>query len=368
MINLLPENNNSGFKGEVKKTYNLLDLLKYLFLWSSTVLFLKVMSNFNISLKNRYCEMQVYAKDIGVLYLIFVFSWLVGIISLGGLDLDIISENLFFCIIPVVVSPSTKLEGTTTELNPLTITGFTDAEGCFHVSITKSTDTKINWKTSVIFQFGLHISELPFLLCIQKHFNGVGYITTNVKNSTAYYTVTKFSDIVNVVIPHFLKYPLVSKKAIDFHLFCKIVEVMSTKGHLTMVGLSKIVSFKAGMNKGLTPSLKSTFPDLNEYIPIVNFNYIISDAWLVGFIAGEGCFSVLPQRNHFRTKFNLTQHSRDLELLEAIKSHIGIGYIYSDKNITNYAITSIKDCFNYILPYLAEHPLPESCNKLINFF
>ena len=29
-------------------------------------------------------------------------------------------------------------------LDPNTVTGFTDGEGCFHVSITKSTDTKIN--------------------------------------------------------------------------------------------------------------------------------------------------------------------------------------------------------------------------------
>lgn len=29
-------------------------------------------------------------------------------------------------------------------LDPNTVTGFTDGEGCFHVSVTKSTDTKIN--------------------------------------------------------------------------------------------------------------------------------------------------------------------------------------------------------------------------------
>jgi len=106
--------------------------------------------------------------------------------------------------------------------------------------------------------------------------------------------VTKFSDVVNVVIPHFLKYPLLTKKAIDFHLFCSIVEEMSTKGHLTISGLSKIVSLKAGMNNGLTPSLISAFPDVKSNVPIINLNYDIADAWLVGFIAGEGCFSILP--------------------------------------------------------------------------
>ena len=171
-------------------------------------------------------------------------------------------------------------------LDPLFITGFSDAEACFHASVIKSTDTKINWKTSVVFQFGLHISELPLLLRIQEHFNGVGFIIKNVKNNTAYYTVTKFNDIVNVILPHFLNYPLLSKKAIDFHLFCKIVEVMSTKSHFTITGLQKIISFKASMNKGLTPSLVNAFPNVKPYIPVIVFNYIIQDAWLVGFIAG----------------------------------------------------------------------------------
>ena len=143
---------------------------------------------------------------------------------------------------------------------------------------------------------------------------------------------------------------------------------MSIKGHLNMEGLSKMVSFKAGMNNGLTPSLISAFPDVKPNVPIINFNNAISDAWLIGFIAGECCFSILPQKNHFRTKFHITQHSRDLVLLEAIKSYIGTGYIYSNNNnVTNYAVTSVNDCFNFILPFLAQNPLPKSCNKFTNF-
>ncbi len=165
------------------------------------------------------------------------------------------------------------------------------------------------------------------------------------------------------ILPHFLNYPLLSKKAIDFHLFCKIVEVMSTKSHLTITGLQKIISFKASMNKGLTPSLVNAFPNVKPYIPVIVFNYIIQDAWLVGFIAGEACFSIFPyKRSSFRTNFHITQHSRDLILLEAIKTHIGTGNIHSNKNITNYAVTSINDCFNYILPLLARQPLPVISN------
>lgn len=89
--------------------------------------------------------------------------------------------------------------------------------------------------------------------------------------------MTKFRDIVNVVIPHFLKYPLISKKALDFHLFCRIVEVMSGKGHLNMEGLSKIVSFKASMNNGLSPSLISAFPNVKPYLPKINIHCVITD-------------------------------------------------------------------------------------------
>jgi hypothetical protein len=67
--------------------------------------------------------------------------------------------------------------------------------------------------------------------------------------------------LINVIIPHFVKYPLLSQKQADFFLFKSAVELVNAKEHLTLSGLQKIVNIKASFNKGLTKSLKEAFPE-----------------------------------------------------------------------------------------------------------
>jgi len=51
-------------------------------------------------------------------------------------------------------------------------------------------------------------------LGIQKSLLGVG--KCNVRGNVAVYNVLKLKDIINIVIPHFIKYPLASQKKADF--------------------------------------------------------------------------------------------------------------------------------------------------------
>jgi hypothetical protein len=60
---------------------------------------------------------------------------------------------------------------------------------------------------------------------------------------------------------HFLKYPLLSQKQVDFFLFKAVVELVNANEHLTLLGLQKIVNIKASLNKGLPESLKEAFPN-----------------------------------------------------------------------------------------------------------
>jgi hypothetical protein len=54
--------------------------------------------------------------------------------------------------------------------------------------------------------------------------------------------------LTTIIIPHFEKYPLLTKKSADFILFKQVVELMSKKGHLSMDGLNQILNIKASMN------------------------------------------------------------------------------------------------------------------------
>jgi len=68
-----------------------------------------------------------------------------------------------------------------------------------------------------------------------------------------------------VIIDHFKRYPLLTKKLEDFLLFSQIFDLIAQKEHLTLSGLYKILAIKASMNLGLPESLKGAF---SEIIPI----------------------------------------------------------------------------------------------------
>jgi len=60
-------------------------------------------------------------------------------------------------------------------LNPWFVTGFTDAEGCFSISIKPDAKLKLKWRASPLFIIKLHIKDLAILEEI-KHTLDVGKI------------------------------------------------------------------------------------------------------------------------------------------------------------------------------------------------
>jgi hypothetical protein len=90
-----------------------------------------------------------------------------------------------------------------------------------------------------------------------------GNISVNATRGYAEYYVSSIKDIINVIIPHFIKYPLITQKCADFLFFKSVVEMISRKEHLTIEGLRNIVSIKAAMNKGLTAILIKSFPGIS---------------------------------------------------------------------------------------------------------
>jgi hypothetical protein len=73
------------------------------------------------------------------------------------------------------------------------------------------------------------------------------------------FRVNSLQDLTNIIIPHFLKYPLLAQKAADFDLFKQVTELMKNKAHLKTEGIKEIINIKASMNLGLSDELKSNF-------------------------------------------------------------------------------------------------------------
>jgi len=70
---------------------------------------------------------------------------------------------------------------------------------------------------------------------------GCGMIEKDYKNSrSCIYSVYKFSDNYEKIIPFFLKNKIIGVKSEDFADWCKVAELIKAKDHLTSSGLGKI--------------------------------------------------------------------------------------------------------------------------------
>ena len=103
----------------------------------------------------------------------------------------------------------------------------------------------------------LHVKDLPILLDIKQFFK-VGNISHN--KDSVLYQVNSIEDIVNVIIPHFDLFPLISKKKADFLLFKLAIELIRKKEHKSIEGIYKLIGIKASLNKGILEKLKTSFP------------------------------------------------------------------------------------------------------------
>ena len=91
--------------------------------------------------------------------------------------------------------------------------------------------------------------------------------------------------------------------------------------------------------------------------------------WVVGFVDGEGCFSVSIHRNamcrstggwQLRPVFHVYQHVRHRAVLEELVSFFGVGRLRSKgpkSSAWTYAVDSLRDLEAVVLPFFERHPL-----------
>ena len=142
-------------------------------------------------------------------------------------------------------------------LDPWFLTGFSDAEGSFIISIYRDEKSKFKWRVSAYFSIHIHVKDVLLLEQIHKTF-GVGTLRKNNENTVLF----RVSDIkeLQTIIDHFKNYPLVSAKYSDFLLFEQCFNIIKKKEHLTSDGFKRILDLRASLNKGLSPELKEAFP------------------------------------------------------------------------------------------------------------
>lgn len=253
-------------------------------------------------------------------------------------------------------------------LNPLWVTGFSDGESSFSVSVTHNKAYKTGYVFIPSFAIELKDKDLDLLYKIQGFFQGVGKVYKIENKGHAVYAVTKISDLNNIIIPHFIKYPLLTIKRINFLLFKEIIDLMYKKSHLTLGGAQSVINIRASMNKGATRNFLENFP----YTVPVGLPYInplsvkdISVDWLIGFTDAEGCFFINVRLNRKKTgywvspAFILAQHSRDTTLFYLIKEFLSGGSVIKEttKPVVRYRSDNLSLILEVIIPLFDKNPL-----------
>ena len=121
----------------------------------------------------------------------------------------------------------------------------------------------MGWNVRSLFSIGLHSRDLALLLQI-KSFFGCGIIVKNDAKNEVSYRVNSLQDLTNIIIPHFLKYPLMTVKSSNFLIFKECIEIIKKKEHLTEAGLFKILALKTNLSNGLSDKLRAVFPNIEQ--------------------------------------------------------------------------------------------------------
>ena len=252
------------------------------------------------------------------------------------------------------------------KLNPYFVTGFVDGEGCFSIKFIRNKKMKLGWSIYLSFEIHLHRKDRELLENIRENLGRVGTIYDG-SNKSYLYCVASLPEITNTIIPFFDKYPLLSRKYIDFELFKQAASIMTKKEHLEEKGFYKILSIKASMRKGLTGTLAESFPNI---VPVLNVNLnkplpeVLNPYWIAGFTQGEGSFMIHVQKHSehklgkaVKLKFQITQHEKDIELLNLILISLNCGTLISNSNCKVFAVWKFEDIFNIIIPFFQNYSL-----------
>lgn len=154
-------------------------------------------------------------------------------------------------------------------LNALWIVGFTDGEGCFHISINKIPEMSLGWQVLPEFRIVQNEKDEILLHKIKEYF-GFGSVTTN--RTDFHGTRKEFRvrglDNLNKIVDFFNKNQLQTSKVKDFKVFSEVIRLMNNQEHLKKEGLDQIAKLISGMNR--KPQLK--YLESSETIRQISLN------------------------------------------------------------------------------------------------
>lgn len=217
------------------------------------------------------------------------------------------------------------------KLSPWQVTGLVDSEGSFSISLSGNS-IKLEFKVSQ------KIHSTVILNQLQKFFGCGSVVIDNRRTETHKFRVSKLSEVLGIIVPHFEKFPCLTSKALNYIDWKKVALLMNDSQHLNPQGLNQIKTILKNMNTN------RTFEDKYNYCltalglqPNGDVNINLPFDWVQSFIDAEGTFYnyLASKKIDSRGKpyqrcdssLEICQNSHDVAILLAIKKHFGGGYI-----------------------------------------
>jgi len=105
----------------------------------------------------------------------------------------------------------------------------------------------VGWEVRPGFSVSQNGDRAEVLHAIKAYFE-CGSIRPDRSDKTLKWETRRLEDILERIVPHFERYPLLSSKRYDFDRFASICQLMAEGAHLRRGGLIEIVELAQGMN------------------------------------------------------------------------------------------------------------------------
>ncbi|MEW6608045.1 MAG: LAGLIDADG family homing endonuclease [bacterium] len=132
-------------------------------------------------------------------------------------------------------------------LKPDWIVGFIDGEGCFHIGINKNDEVRFGYQILPELTVVQHEENLNLLYRLRSTMK-CGVVRRN-HGKRFCWRVRNLKNLAEIIIPFFGKYPLKSKKNIEFQKFARVVRLMQQGKHLREEGFNEILKIASEMNR-----------------------------------------------------------------------------------------------------------------------
>lgn len=236
------------------------------------------------------------------------------------------------------------------------LVGITDSNGIFNIYIN-------NNKIIFTYKISLIINNIQLLYKI-KNYLKIGSI--NYTNNIVIYLINNNNDLLNIILPIFDKYKLLTSKRFNYLLFKKCLLINNNNNFNQLLKINLINNIINNNNNKYNNNYISdswyniykNYKNINiNNIKIINnilennlliINKIITKSWLIGYIETKSSFKLIKKDNKIIHYFNINIIKLDYIVIYSIKLLLNINI-----NINNYKLELFDNkSIEYIINYL----------------